>query len=98
MLLDAASSNQRHTIPVQQSAAAARPILIGHTRGEETLKRSEALLAGAQRLSSTGSFYWRAVAAEFKWSEGLHRIFSLDATAPVTPEPIRRRVHPEDVP
>ena len=65
---------------------------------KEELRRSEAFLAEAQRLSLTGSFYWRVPADEITWSEQLYRIFGFDQGAPVTPELIGSRVHPEDIP
>jgi PAS domain S-box-containing protein len=64
-------------------------------RSEEELRRSEAFLAEAQRLSSTGSFSWRAATDEITWSDELYRIFELDP--PLTHGRIRTRVHPEDV-
>jgi len=65
---------------------------------KEELRRSEAFLVEAQRLSLTGSFYWRVPTDEITWSEQLYRIFGFDQGAPVTPELIGARVHPEDVP
>jgi signal transduction histidine kinase len=65
---------------------------------KEELRRSEAFLAEAQRLSLTGSFYWRVPADEITWSEQLYRIFGFDQGALVTPELIGSRVHPEDIP
>ena len=62
------------------------------------LRRSEALLTQAQRLSSTCSFSWRVATEEMTWSEEAIRIFELDQAAPVTNELFRSRVHPEDFP
>lgn len=73
-------------------------IAIERAQGETALKRSEAFLAKAQRLSLTGSFSWRVAANEIKWSEQVYRIFELDSNLPVTLELIGSRVHPEDVP
>ena len=67
-------------------------------QAEEELRRSEAFLAEAQRLSSTGSFSWRPATDEITWSEELYRIFEFDRRVPVTLELIRTRVHPEDIP
>src|SRR5467141_2505806 len=67
-------------------------------RAEEALKRSEAFLAEAQRLSLTGSFSWRLDTDEITFSEELYRIFEFDYDAPVMLEQIVGRVHPEDVP
>jgi C4-dicarboxylate-specific signal transduction histidine kinase len=62
------------------------------------LRRSEAFLAEAQRLSLTGSFSWRVAADEMTWSEQLYRIFEFDPGVPATLELIRTRIHPEDIP
>jgi signal transduction histidine kinase len=66
-------------------------------RAEDKLRRSEAFLAEAQSLSSTGSFFWRVATGEITWSEQLYRIYELEIGVPVTLELIRTRVHPEDV-
>jgi len=73
-------------------------IAIERAQGEAALKRSEALLAAAQRLSSTGSFSWRVPTDEITWSEQLYRIFEFDQGAQVTLGLIASRVHPEDMP
>ena len=62
------------------------------------LRRSEAFLAEAQRLSLTGSFSWRVATDEITWSDQLYRIFEFDQGMPVTLELIGTRVHPEDMP
>jgi PAS domain S-box-containing protein len=67
-------------------------------QAEETLRRSEAFLTEAQRLSATGSFSWRAASDEITWSDQVYRIFELDAWEPVTLPRIVSRVHPEDLP
>src|SRR3982074_1716714 len=63
----------------------------------EELRRSEAYLAEAQRLSDTGSFGWRPSTGEIIWSEETFRIFQYDLTTIPTVEVILQRVHPEDV-
>jgi C4-dicarboxylate-specific signal transduction histidine kinase len=60
----------------------------------EQLRRSEAFLTEAQRLSSIGSYSWRLATDEITWSDELHRIFELDP--PLTLDRLRTRVHPED--
>jgi PAS domain S-box-containing protein len=67
-------------------------------RAEEELRRSEAFLADGQRLSLTGSFLWRRDTDEITFSEQMYRIFEFDRDAPVTPERIGGRMHPEDIP
>ena len=64
---------------------------------EEELRRSEAFLAQAQRLSRTGSFSWRVATDEITWSDQLYRIYELDPGTPITLDVIRTRVHPEDL-
>jgi len=71
-------------------------IAIERTQGEAALRRSEAFLAHAQRLSSTGSFLWRLATDEVTFSEQAKRIFEFDQAERVTLEMIRSRVHPED--
>ena len=65
-------------------------------QAEETLRRSEAYLAEAQRLSHTGSFGWRPSTGEILWSEEAFRIFGYDRTAKPTIDLVLQRVHPED--
>jgi PAS domain S-box-containing protein len=67
-------------------------------QSEKELRRSEAFLAEAQRLSATGSFSWRVATEEIMWSEQLYRIFEFDQDVSVTLELIRSRIHPEDIP
>jgi PAS domain S-box-containing protein len=64
---------------------------------EEDLRRSEAYLAEAQRLSRTGSFGWRITSGELFWSEETFQIFEYDPATKPTVELLLQRVHPEDV-
>jgi len=64
---------------------------------EEDLRRGEAFLAEAQRLTSIGSFSWVVATDELTWSKELYRIFELDRGVPVTFGLIGTRVHPEDL-
>jgi len=65
---------------------------------EEDLRRSEAFLAEAQRLSHTGSFGWNVSNDEHFWSDETFRIFEYDASIKVTSALILKRVHPQDIP
>jgi PAS domain S-box-containing protein len=65
---------------------------------EGRAKRSEELLAEAQRLSSTGSFLWEVTSEEVTYSEETYRIYGFDPNLPVTLEMIAKRLHPEDLP
>ena len=67
-------------------------------RAEEALKRSEAYLAEAQRLSRTGSWTYSPVAQKaLYWSDEMFRIHEFDPQqGPPTSEAFLKRVHPED--
>jgi PAS domain S-box-containing protein len=67
-------------------------------RTEKALRRSEAYLAQAQRLSRTGSFGWNVTTAEHIWSDETYRIFEYDPGTPPTLEMVLARTHPEDRP
>src|SRR6202166_246277 len=60
------------------------------------LRRSEAYLAEAQRLSHTGSFGWNVSSGEIYWSEETYKIFEYDRTVKPTLELIFRRIHSDD--
>jgi PAS domain S-box-containing protein len=66
-------------------------------KSEQELRRSEAFLAEAQQLSSTGSFSWCVATDEITWSAQLYRIFAFDQSLPVTLDLISTRVHPDDL-
>jgi len=67
-------------------------------QAEGKLRRSEAYLAEAQKLSHTGSFGWDVSSGEIYWSRETFRIFEYEPTAKVTIELIMQRTHPEDRP
>jgi PAS domain S-box-containing protein len=67
------------------------------TAVNDDLRRSEAYLAEAQRLSHTGSFGWRPSTGEITWSEETFRIFQYDRNTIPTVELVLQRIHPEDV-
>lgn len=71
-------------------------IAIERAQSHAALKRSEAFLAEAQRLSSTGSYSWRVATDEIAWSEETYRIFEFDQAMPLTLDLILSRVHPDD--
>jgi PAS domain S-box-containing protein len=65
-------------------------------RAEEALRRSEAYLAEAQRLSHTGTLAFNATAPVF-WSEESYRIWGLDPRQGLpNRETVLQRIHPED--
>src|ERR1700692_4842010 len=63
---------------------------------QAALRRSQAYLAEAQRLSHTGSFGWRVATGEIIWSEESFRIFQYERTTKPTVELILQRTHPGD--
>src|SRR5260370_40250414 len=73
-------------------------IAVERAQNDAALKRSEAFLAEAQHLSSTGSFSWRGATDEITWSEQAYRIFEFDRRLPVTLKLIRSPVPPQHIP
>jgi PAS domain S-box-containing protein len=65
-------------------------------RWEEKLRRSEAYLAEAERLSHTGSFGWKPDTGAIVWSDESYRIFEYNPAEKFTLDTIMERVHPED--
>ena len=65
-------------------------------RAEEALRRSEAYLAEAQRLSHTGTLVFNATAPVY-WSEESYRIWELDPLHGLpNRETVLQRIHPDD--
>ncbi len=67
-------------------------------RAEQALRRSEAYLAEAQRLSHTGSFGWDVSRGQIYWSRETFRIYGYEPASGVPLEQALRRSHPEDRP
>jgi predicted ATPase/signal transduction histidine kinase/GAF domain-containing protein len=65
-------------------------------RAEAGLRRSEAYLSEAQKLSHTGSFGWNPSSGDIYWAEETFRIFEYDPASSPTLAMIQRRVHPDD--
>ena len=67
-------------------------------RAEVALRRSEAYLAEAQRLSHTGSWAWNVATREvLHWSQEQYRICGLDPDAGIPAwEEVQQYIHPED--
>jgi PAS domain S-box-containing protein len=65
-------------------------------RAEEALRRSEAYLAEAQRLSHTGTLAFNATAAVY-WSQESYRIWGLDPLQGLPDrDTVLQRIHPDD--
>jgi PAS domain S-box-containing protein len=65
-------------------------------RAEEAIRRSEAFLAEAQRLSHTGSFGWQPDAGEILWSDETYRIFEYERSRKPTLDMVLQRIHADD--
>src|SRR5271169_668835 len=65
-------------------------------RAEEALRRSEAYLAEAQKLSHTGSFGWDVSSGKIYWSQETFSIFECNPPTEPTLELVFHRTHPED--
>jgi PAS domain S-box-containing protein len=66
-------------------------------RAEETLKRSEAGLARAQRIAHVGSWDWDIEANRLRWSDETYRIFGLAPESfEATYEAFLECIHPDD--
>src|SRR6266852_2848355 len=63
---------------------------------DEAIRRSEAYLAEAQRLSHTGSFGWKPETDEIVWSDETYRVFEHDRSVKPTIDSVLQRVHPQD--
>src|ERR1700678_1780490 len=62
----------------------------------QELRRREAYLAEAQRLSHTGSFGWTVSSGELFWSDEVFRIFQFDQATKPSLEALVQRTHPDD--
>jgi formate hydrogenlyase transcriptional activator len=62
----------------------------------QQLRRRQAYLAEAQRLSHTGSFGWSVGSGKIRWSDETFRIFEYDRETEPTLELVLQRTHPDD--
>ena len=83
-------------VPSVQRALREAEERIGPSRAEEALRRSEAYLAEAQKLSHTGSFGWDVSSGKIYWSQETFCIFEYDPPTEPTLELVFHRTHPED--
>jgi len=71
-------------------------IAIERAQSDSAIRRSKAFLTEAQRLSSTGCFYWLRPTDEIICSDETYRIFGIELGTPVTVQLIASRIHPDD--
>jgi len=81
---------------IQQTNEALQAESHERIHAENRLRRSEAYLAEAQRLTHTGSFGWSVQGGEIRWSDETFRIFGCDPKTKPTLEIVLQRTHPED--
>jgi PAS domain S-box-containing protein len=65
-------------------------------KAEEALRRSQAYLVEAQRLSHTGSFGWNVLSGEVYWSDETYRIFEYETMTKPTIQMAIDRCHQDD--
>jgi PAS domain S-box-containing protein len=85
-------------VAVLELLASQAAISLENARLYSELRRSEAYLAEAQRLSRTGSFGWSVATGEIIWSDETFRIFGYDKAPSATVDMIVQRTHPDDRP
>jgi PAS domain S-box-containing protein len=83
-------------VPSVQRALRESGERIDLSRAEQALRRNEAYLAEAQKLSHTGSFGWDLPSGKIYWSQETFRIFGYDPPTEATLELVLRRTHPDD--
>src|SRR5258706_360863 len=83
-----------HKIIEQTTHLAA--VAIERKRTEAGLRRGDAYLAEAQKLSRTGSFGWNVATGEIIWSQETYCILGYDRAMQPNLDLVFKRVHPED--
>jgi signal transduction histidine kinase len=83
-------------LAILELLASQAAISLQNVRLYDELRRSEAYLSEAQRLSHTGTFGWRPSSGKLYWTEELFRIFEYDPANTPTLELLQLRVHPDD--
>jgi PAS domain S-box-containing protein len=73
-------------------------VAIERKLAQEALRRSEAYLAEAQRLTHTGSWAWNVRTDALFWSQELLRIYDYDPEKMMPGWGFLERIHPEDRP
>jgi PAS domain S-box-containing protein len=83
-------------LSVLKLLASQAAISLENARLYTDLRRSEAYLAEAQRISRTGSFGWSLSSGDIYWSDETYRIVGFDRATKPTFERVFQRVHPDD--
>jgi PAS domain S-box-containing protein len=67
-------------------------------RTEEELRRSAAFLSQAQRLSKTGSIWWKPATGGVYWSDETYKVLEYPITSKPSLSSMLARCHPDDLP
>jgi signal transduction histidine kinase len=70
----------------------------GREQRQAQLRRSEAFLAQAQRLTKTGSIWWKPATGEVAWSDETYRLLEYPLGVTPTVKLMLNRCHPDDLP
>src|SRR3984957_18323852 len=89
-------SPEAQDLELIKSATHLVEVAIERDRAEQALRRSEAYLTEAQRLSHTGSFGWKPDTGEIVWSDETYRIFEYDRAETPTLDMVMQRIDPRD--
>jgi len=89
-------SPETQDLELIESATHLVGVAIERDRAEQALRRSEAYLTEAQRLSHTGSFGWKPDTGDIVWSDETYRIFEYDPAEKPTVSMLLQRTHPQD--
>ncbi|RQR52644.1 PAS domain S-box protein [Burkholderia sp. Bp9125] len=71
--------------------------IMAREQADEQLRKSAALMAKVEQLSSSGSFCWHPATGSITWSEQLYRIFEIEPELKITMDMIAARLHPGDL-
>ncbi len=83
-------------VAVLELLASQAAISLENARLYSELRRGEAYLTEAQRLSRTGSFGWSVATGDTVWSDETFRIFGYDKAPFANIEMVVQRTHPDD--
>ncbi|HEV8045534.1 MAG TPA: PAS domain S-box protein, partial [Rubrobacter sp.] len=95
-ILEAISNNLSDDPSIAGVVVNARDVT-GRREAEEKLRKSEASLSEAQRMSNLGNWEWNVKSGEVSWSDEVYRIYGFAPWEVVpTLDKLMERVHPDD--
>jgi len=84
--------------PAKEHFVAVFDVITERKRTEEQVRRSEAALREAQRVSHTGSWFWHVQSDHLEWSDEMYRLFGYEPGS-ITGKleaVIAQAIHPDD--